>query len=103
MRTFPPTTQVTNSIISLLLNYNWKRFTLILGLSHKPQTIAKKLLEQAKVYNITINGQQSYKDPHLPLTSGNPFPGIVEKTFIDTRGMIVKVSDDNLLITYSLY
>ncbi|XP_076075351.1 receptor-type guanylate cyclase Gyc76C-like [Mytilus galloprovincialis] len=97
VRTFPPTTQVTNSLISLLLHYNWKRFTLILGLSHKPQTIAKKLLEQAKVYNITINGQQSYKDPHLPLTSGNPFPGIVEKTFIDTR-VYVLLGDINAVV-----
>lgn len=88
IRTFPPTTRVTNSLISLLLHYNWRRFTLVAGLSHKPQTIAKKLLQQAKIYNITLNDKQDYKDPHLPLASGNPFPGIVEKTFIDTRGTL---------------
>lgn len=86
MRTFPPTSQVTSSLISLLLHFNWKRFTLITGKSHKRQTIARKLLEQAKVYNMTINDIQEYQDPHLPLTFGNPFPGIVERTFIDTRG-----------------
>lgn len=98
-RTFPPTSQVTSSIISLLLHFNWKRFTLVAGKSHKRQTIAKKLLEQAKVYNITINDIQEYQDPHLPLTLGNPFPGIVERTFIDTR-VYVMLGDINAVVDF---
>ncbi|XP_033751446.1 receptor-type guanylate cyclase Gyc76C-like [Pecten maximus] len=84
-RTFPPATQVTRSIISILLHFKWSRFSLIVGSSHKQQTIAEKLLELAKSYDIVLNDRKDYTEPHIPLTTGNPFPGIVENTFIDTR------------------
>ena len=42
-RTFPPATQVTRSIISLLLHFNWRKFTLVVGTSSKWQSIAEKV------------------------------------------------------------
>ncbi|XP_067672453.1 receptor-type guanylate cyclase Gyc76C-like isoform X2 [Haliotis asinina] len=84
-RTFPPATQVTKSIISLLLHFNWHRYTLVVGSSHQDQTIAEKLSELSKLYNITINKRMKYKEPHIPVLTGNPFPGIVDETFVGTR------------------
>ncbi|XP_045214115.2 receptor-type guanylate cyclase Gyc76C-like [Mercenaria mercenaria] len=84
-RTFPPATQVAKPIISLLLHFNWKKFTLIFGSLHKSKVIAEKIRELAAQNNITINDEQTFNDPHIPLTMGNPFPGIVERTFVDTR------------------
>lgn len=85
-RTFPPATQVAKPIISLLLHYNWNKFTLIFGSLHKSKVIAEKIRELAGANNITINDEQTFNEPHIPLTTGNPFPGIVERTFVDTRG-----------------
>ncbi|KAL4240411.1 hypothetical protein ACF0H5_001203 [Mactra antiquata] len=85
-RTFPPATQAAKPIISLLLKYNWKKFTLIYGSLHKSKVIAEKIRELADENEITINDEQTFNEPHIPLTTGNPFPGIVERTFVDTRG-----------------
>ncbi|XP_071105845.1 receptor-type guanylate cyclase Gyc76C-like [Haliotis cracherodii] len=84
-RTFPPATQVTKSIISLLLHFKWHRYTLVVGSSHQDQTIANKLSELSKRHNITINKRMKYKEPHIPVITGNPFPGIVDETYIGTR------------------
>ena len=85
-RTFPPATQVAKPIISLLLHFEWSKFTLIVGSLHKFGVIAEKLKELAKKHDISLNDEQVFKEPHIPLTTGNPFPGIVERTFVDTRG-----------------
>ncbi|KAH3862698.1 receptor-type guanylate cyclase Gyc76C-like [Dreissena polymorpha] len=84
-RTFPPATQVAKPIISLLLHYNWMKFTLVFGSLHMSKVIADKIRELAGNHNITINDEQTFNEPHIPLTTGNPFPGIVERTFVDTR------------------
>jgi guanylate cyclase len=91
-RTFPPVTQVTKSIIALLKHFDWSRFTLVVGSTHRQQTIASKLLEQAQKHNISLNQREDYEEPHIPVAYGNPFPAIVDKTFIDTRGKWIKPS-----------
>ena len=88
-RTFPPATQVAKPIISLLLHFKWTKFTLIMGSLYKFSVIAEKIRELADEHDITINEEEVFKEPHLPLTTGNPFPGIVERTFVDTRGKAV--------------
>lgn len=67
------------------------KFTMIVGSSHKQRTIADKLLEYAELFNITVNGKQEYVEPYVPFSNGNPFPGIVDRTYVDTRGKIIKV------------
>ncbi|XP_052770331.1 receptor-type guanylate cyclase Gyc76C-like [Mya arenaria] len=84
-RTFPPATQVAKPIISLLLHYNWMKFTLVYGSLYNSMVIADKIRELAKLNNITLNDEETFEDPHIPLTMPNPFPGIVERTFVDTR------------------
>lgn len=64
---------------------------MIVGSSHKQRTIADKLLEYAELFNITVNGKQEYVEPYVPFSNGNPFPGIVDRTYVDTRGKIIKV------------
>lgn len=86
-RTFPPATQVAKPIIALLLHYNWKKFTLVYGSLHKFKVIAEKIQELAYENGISINDEQTFNEPHIPMTTGNPFPGIVERTFVDTRGL----------------
>lgn len=90
-RTYPPVVQVTKSLVALLLHFKWMKFTMIVGSSHKQRTIADKLLEYAELFNITVNGKQEYVEPYVPFSNGNPFPGIVDRTYVDTRGKIIKV------------
>ncbi|KAK3591720.1 hypothetical protein CHS0354_019485, partial [Potamilus streckersoni] len=87
-RTFPPATQVAKPIVSLLLHYKWLKFTLVVGDAYNLHVIKTKLQELAVEHNLTINDVETFKEPHLPLTTGNPFPGIVERTFVDTRGNV---------------
>ncbi|XP_050390613.1 receptor-type guanylate cyclase Gyc76C [Patella vulgata] len=84
-RTYPPASQVTKSIISLLKHFNWRKYTLIVGSSHKETTTAEKLIQLSEMYNITINDRKTFDEPHIALTTGNPFPGIVEETYVGTR------------------
>lgn len=90
-RTYPPVVQVTKSLVALLLHFKWMKFTMIVGSSHKQRTIADKLLEYAELFNITVNGKQEYVEPYVPFSNGNPFPGIVDRTYVDTRGKRIKV------------
>ncbi|ELT88243.1 hypothetical protein CAPTEDRAFT_197264, partial [Capitella teleta] len=85
-RTFPPANQVTKSILALLLHFSWRKITLVVGdaQSSKWRSIAEKLTQLAELFNVTINGQFEYKVPHVP-TDPNPFPRIVEESYIDSR------------------
>ena len=89
-RTFPPATQVTKSIIALLSNFNWHKFTMIVGSSRKWQSIAEKLRELSLAHNMSINGRFDFDEPHVPETKGNPFPTIVGKSYIGTRSKLIR-------------
>ncbi|XP_041363434.1 receptor-type guanylate cyclase Gyc76C-like [Gigantopelta aegis] len=96
-RTYPPAKQVTKSIISLLLHFNWRMYTLVAGDTHQQQTIADYLIELSTLYNITLNDRRNYREPHYPLTVGNPFPGIVDATYVGTR-VYVFLGDLNAVV-----
>lgn len=83
-RTFPPASQVTKSIIALLLHFHWRRVTLVIevGPAREWKSIAEKFSQQAKQHNITINSEFEFKDPHRNRTA---FHEIVERSYIDTR------------------
>ncbi|ESO83957.1 hypothetical protein LOTGIDRAFT_108278 [Lottia gigantea] len=98
-RTYPPASQVTKPIISLLLHYNWKKYTLIVGSSHKEKTIAEKLIELSELYNITINDRKVFEEPHIALATGNPFPRIVDETYVGTR-VYVFLGDINGVVDF---
>ncbi|ELT90006.1 hypothetical protein CAPTEDRAFT_179119 [Capitella teleta] len=98
-RTFPPANQVTKSILALLLHFSWRKITLVVGdaQSSKWRSIAEKLTQLAELFNVTINGQFEYKVPHVP-TDPNPFPRIVEESYIDSR-IYVFLGDHNGMVT----
>ncbi|CAH1793794.1 unnamed protein product [Owenia fusiformis] len=89
-RTFPPATQVTKSIIALLLKFNWMRFTIVAGSYPKWQDIAKNLEYIATRHNFTINGRFDFEQPYYPdykskSPRGDPLPRIVQESYVDTR------------------
>uniref|UniRef100_A0ABD2W0E8 Guanylate cyclase n=1 Tax=Trichogramma kaykai TaxID=54128 RepID=A0ABD2W0E8_9HYME len=62
-RTEPPDTQVTKSVIALLIHYNWNKFSIIF---EKPwNTVAKSLQSQAHYNNLTVNHYVQMVDRHI--------------------------------------
>lgn len=70
---------------------------MVVGSSHKQKTIADRLVELCDMYDVRINDRKEYPEPHIPLTMANPFPRLVEETYIRTRGEYILV---NLLLKY---
>lgn len=69
-RTEPPDTQVTKSVIALLLHYDWNKFTIIA--EKEWSTVAKSLEEQANKHNFTINHHKRVEDGHVCCTERLP-------------------------------
>ncbi|XP_054008169.1 receptor-type guanylate cyclase Gyc76C-like [Hylaeus anthracinus] len=61
-RTEPPDTQVTKSVIALLLHYGWNKFTIITESAWS--TVARSLQEQATKHNLTVNHYKTVEDRH---------------------------------------
>ncbi|KAF5298140.1 hypothetical protein FQA39_LY02564 [Lamprigera yunnana] len=61
-RTEPPDTQVTKSVIALLVYYGWNKFSVIY--EEEWRTVAHSLIDQAKRRNMTINDKKSAVDRH---------------------------------------
>lgn len=87
-RTEPPDTQVTKSVIALLLHYNWDKFTI---LAEKPWfTVAHSLEDQANKHNLTVNHYRRVENSHscceqnLPCC-GNQWFQILQETKNMTR------------------
>ncbi|XP_058808902.1 receptor-type guanylate cyclase Gyc76C-like isoform X2 [Phymastichus coffea] len=88
-RTEPPDTQVTKSVIALLLHYNWNKFSII---AERPWlTVAKSLQEQATKSNLSINHFLNVEDRHiccedrLPCCQGGGWFSIIQDTKNMTR------------------
>lgn len=47
-------------------------------------------------YGMTINGRFNFTEPYVPEAGVDPLPGIVDDSYLDTRGivMIVKFCHD---------
>ncbi|XP_077268386.1 receptor-type guanylate cyclase Gyc76C [Temnothorax americanus] len=62
VRTEPPDTQVTKSVITLLLHYGWNKFTIVTERAWS--TVARSLQEQAAKNNLTVNHYKTVEDRH---------------------------------------
>ena len=101
-RTRPPAAQVTTSILSLLLHFNWTRFSLVVGSSHGQQRVARKLLQLAKDHNLTVNHVKEFREPYMSLVAGNPFPEIIQETYVETRGELLLLLLLLLVCSYTI-
>jgi len=62
VRTEPPDTQVTKSVIALLLHYGWNKFTIVA--ERDWSTVARSLQDQAAANNLTVNHYKIVEDRH---------------------------------------
>jgi guanylate cyclase len=102
-RTEPPDTQVTKSVIALLLHYNWNKFSII---AEKPwSTVAKSLQDQAGKNNLTINHFLSVEDRHvccedrLPCCQGGGWFPIIQDTKNMTRSELYSLHYSLVLLS----
>ncbi|KAG9510284.1 Receptor-type guanylate cyclase Gyc76C, partial [Fragariocoptes setiger] len=62
LRTHPPDTQIVRSVIALLLNYKWNKFSIISESGPQYQTVARSLIERARSSNLTINSESNFEN-----------------------------------------
>ncbi|XP_018045826.1 PREDICTED: receptor-type guanylate cyclase Gyc76C-like [Atta colombica] len=62
VRTEPPDTQVTKSVIALLLHYGWNKFSIVTERAWS--TVARSLQQQAAKNNLTVNHYKTVEDRH---------------------------------------
>ena len=103
-RTSPPAEQIAKFVISLLLHYDWRKLSLIVGRERTPsdwERIDAKLREMLPRYGIAVNGRYQYKEPYMEdLELGYcPIKRIVEQSYKTTRGedtgrREVRIKDD---------
>ncbi|KAK2576982.1 hypothetical protein KPH14_011945 [Odynerus spinipes] len=88
-RTEPPDTQVTKSVIALLLHYGWNKFTIITEIAWS--TVARSLEEQATKHNLTVNHYRTVEDRHtcceerLPCCQASVWFQLIQETKNMTR------------------
>ncbi|KAL0119212.1 hypothetical protein PUN28_009653 [Cardiocondyla obscurior] len=89
VRTEPPDTQVTKSVIALLLHYGWNKFTIVTESAWS--TVARSLQEQATENNLTVNHYRTVEDRHtccedrLPCCQVNVWFQLIQETKNMTR------------------
>lgn len=86
-RTRPPDTQISKSVASLLLAFNWTQITFIyLNLeSEMFIPVAETVLQTLKLAGVNVRSVQTWNQIYHHGYSTNPFDAIVDKTFMDTR------------------
>ncbi|XP_063972285.1 receptor-type guanylate cyclase Gyc76C-like isoform X1 [Diachasmimorpha longicaudata] len=86
-RTEPPETQVTKSLIALLLHYGWNKFTIITESAWT--TVAKSLENQATKNNLTVNHYKTVEDRHTCCEDRLPccHAGVWFQLIQDTKNM----------------
>lgn len=86
-RTRPPDTQISKSIVSLLLAYNWTQVTFLYLDSNEDiyGAVAETIVSTLKKSGVKIRDILTWtKDYHHGYMI-NPFEDLVERTFMDTR------------------
>ncbi|XP_076756060.1 receptor-type guanylate cyclase Gyc76C [Xylocopa sonorina] len=85
-RTEPPDTQVTKSVIALLLHYSWNKFTIVAESAWS--TVARSLEEQATKNNLTVNHHITLEDRHTCCVDRLPCcQGVWFQLIQDTKNM----------------
>lgn len=62
VRTHPPDTQIVSSVLALLSQFKWKKFSIVSEKSIQYQTVARSLAERARALNFTINSESKFEN-----------------------------------------
>ncbi|XP_071628567.1 guanylate cyclase 32E [Temnothorax longispinosus] len=93
-RTRPPDTQISKSLLSVLLAFNWTKVTFMHMNStmfefNKMSTIATTILTSFEAAGISVNYRRSWNEPYYATHMKNPFHEHVKQTYRETRIYVI--------------
>lgn len=91
-RTRPPDIQISKSVVSLLLAYNWTQVTFMYLESDETEiftTVADTLMHTLRENGVLIRAVHTWNQVFHMGYMSNPFDQLVEKTYVDTRSEYV--------------
>ncbi|XP_077268388.1 guanylate cyclase 32E isoform X2 [Temnothorax americanus] len=93
-RTRPPDTQISKSLLSVLLAFNWTKVTFMHMNStmfefNKMSTIAATILTSFEAAGISVNYRRSWNEPYYATHMKNPFHEHVKQTYRETRIYVI--------------
>ncbi|XP_037032480.1 guanylate cyclase 32E isoform X2 [Bradysia coprophila] len=90
-RTRPPDTQISKSVVSLLLAYNWNKVTFLYldSVDNEFGDVAETVLSTFKFHGIEVHKALTWNTIYYHGYAHNPFDELVESTFLDTRIYVI--------------
>ncbi|KAK3091527.1 hypothetical protein FSP39_020527 [Pinctada imbricata] len=86
-RTKPTDSQVSQSVVSVLKAFNWKKVTFVYSSKETFKPTADTISSLMRQEGIEISFQKTYKSPYFHSHTENPFGRVVSETYIDTRSL----------------
>ncbi|XP_024942197.1 guanylate cyclase 32E [Cephus cinctus] len=93
-RTRPPDTQISKSVVSVLLAFNWTKVTFMYMNSsqfefNRMPTVAKTILSSLEAAGIDVNFLRCWDEPYHVNYMNNPFHKHVQETYLETRIYVI--------------
>ncbi|XP_020284969.1 guanylate cyclase 32E isoform X2 [Pseudomyrmex gracilis] len=93
-RTRPPDTQISKSVVSVLLAFNWTKVTFMYMNStifefNKMSTVATTILSSFQNAGISVNFLRTWSEPYYVTHMKNPFDEYVKETYRETRIYVI--------------
>ncbi|XP_055316774.1 guanylate cyclase 32E isoform X2 [Sitodiplosis mosellana] len=90
-RTRPPDTQISKSVASLLLAYNWTQVTFLYldSLNEGFGAVAETVLNTLRAAGVKVQSTFTWNTVYHHGYMKNPFEELVERTYIDTRIYVI--------------
>ncbi|XP_017892327.1 guanylate cyclase 32E-like isoform X3 [Ceratina calcarata] len=93
-RTRPPDTQISKSVVSVLLAFNWTKVTFMYMNStlfefNKMSTVAETILASFEAAGVTVNFLRCWEEPYHVTHMTNPFHKHVSETYQETRIYVI--------------
>ncbi|CAK9821911.1 Guanylate cyclase 32E [Anthophora retusa] len=93
-RTRPPDTQISKSVVSVLMAFNWTKVTFMYMNStlfefNKMSTIAETILSSFEAAGVTVNFLRCWEEPYHVTHMTNPFHEHVSETYRETRIYVI--------------
>ncbi|XP_055533720.1 guanylate cyclase 32E isoform X2 [Wyeomyia smithii] len=105
-RTRPPDLQISKSVVSLLLAYNWTQVTFLYRSSDDAEydAVAETLKTTLRSNGVRIRAVRTWSTIYHHGYSPNPFDRLVEETFMDTRiYLVLGHHDEHIGLLVSLW
>ncbi|XP_017767017.1 PREDICTED: guanylate cyclase 32E-like [Eufriesea mexicana] len=93
-RTRPPDTQISKSVVSVLMAFNWTKVTFMYMNStlfefNKMSTVAETILSSFEAAGVTVNFLRCWEEPYHVTHMTNPFHQHVSETYRETRIYVI--------------